>query len=81
MQLTSQDILSYLSDKLGIDDRIDIHTPLFSSSMIDSFQMMSLVEYIEKRCGFRVAPDDVTLENLDTVERMLAYASGRSPRP
>jgi acyl carrier protein len=77
MELTAKDIVRYMSDDLAIEDPIDAQTPLFSSSMLDSFQMMSVVEFIEKRCGFRVGADDITLENFDTVERMLAYASGR----
>ncbi len=78
MELTSKDIVGYISGDLAIEDPVDLQTPLFSSSILDSFQMMSVVEFIEKRCSFRVAPDDITLENFDTVERMLAYASGRT---
>ena len=75
--LTADTLLKYLTDELGIDEEIDETSKLFSTSLIDSFQMMMLVEHVEKTCGFRVPPDDITLENLDSVERILHYVDER----
>jgi acyl carrier protein len=78
-KLNAEMILKYLADDLAVDDALDAKTKLFSSSILDSFQMMSLVEFVEKRCGFKVGPDDVTLENFDTIERILRYSAERLP--
>jgi acyl carrier protein len=72
-------LLAFMRDQLGVDtDDIDDSTPLFSSGRIDSFSLVSLVIFLEDATGSRIALGDVTLENLDTVGRMLAFA-GRLP--
>jgi hypothetical protein len=40
--------------------------------------MMQLLEHIETQAGLAVPPEDVTLENLDSIERILAYLKRRS---
>jgi acyl carrier protein len=68
-------LLAFMRDQLGVDtDDIDDSTPLFSSGRIDSFSLVSLVIFLEDATGSRIALGDVTLENLDTVGRMLAFA-------
>lgn len=77
MAISSESLKTFLADDLGVDDPVEDATLLFSTSVIDSFQMMSLIEFIEKSCGFRIPPDDVTFENLDSIQRILAYAARR----
>ncbi len=78
MALTREMLLGFIAGDLDVEDAVDDATLLFSTSLIDSFQMMSLIEFIEKNGGFRVPPTDVILENLDSVARILAYAARRS---
>ena len=79
MALERGRLLAFMRDQLGVDtDDIDDSTPLFSSGRIDSFSLVSLVIFLEDATGSRIALGDVTLENLDTVGRMLAFA-GRLP--
>jgi len=79
MEMTTKEQLRrYLGNDLGLDvGRISDETPLFSSGMVDSFALVKLIVWIEDRTGIRVNPLDVTLENLDTVDRMLAYVARR----
>jgi acyl carrier protein len=77
MPLTREALLGFIAGDLDVEDEIAEETLLFSTSVIDSFQMMSLIEYIEKQCSFRVPPTDVTLENLDSIARILAYVARR----
>jgi len=53
----------------------DGETLLFSSGLLDSVAMMRIIGFIEEQAGFDVRPADVTLENFDTVARIVAYVA------
>lgn len=75
MGLNASDLLEYMRKDLGIDTSdVEESTPLFTSGIIDSFALVALVTFIERCCGFVVQPTDVTLENMDSVQRILAFA-------
>lgn len=79
MALTKDELFTFLNKKLGIDTgSIDESTLLFSSGMIDSFSLMSLISFIEKRGSFRMSPLEVSLENMDSVERILSYVDRKT---
>jgi acyl carrier protein len=79
MALTRDGLLAFLKGELKLEPgSFDDAAPLFSSGVIDSFMLVSLMGYVEKQGGFRIAPGDVTLDNLDTVERILAFSSRMS---
>lgn len=72
--LTAQDIFDFLSTELGVDTTgLTPSTPLFSTEVVDSFSLVSVIEFLERRASIQIDPMDVSLENLDSVERMLAY--------
>lgn len=75
MTLSKDDLLSFLGDELGIDtSELNEDTPLFSSGIIDSFSLVSLIRKIETT-GARVDALDVNLDNLDTLSRILRFAN------
>ena len=79
MTLTHDALLGYLGEKLGLDSsRIEPELSLISSGLIDSFSMVELVLFIEKTCGIKVKPSEVNLDNLDSVERILAFTQSRT---
>jgi acyl carrier protein len=68
-------ILRFLSVDLRIDTTgIGCETELFSTGIIDSFALIDLVGFLERDAGVVFGPLDVTLENLDTVQRMVRFA-------
>jgi len=72
-------LLAFMRDQLRIEtDDIDDSTPLFSSGRIDSFSLVSLVTFLEDATDSRMDLGDVTIENFDTVGRILAFI-GRLP--
>ena len=72
--LTADGLLAFLEDDLGVDIQdVDEDTPLFSSQLVDSFALVTLMMFLEKQTGIRIAPTDVNLDNMDTIARMLAY--------
>ena len=74
MALGRDELVTFLKDSLDVDmDNLADDAPLFSSGEIDSFSLVSLIEHIEKECGFRVKPTEVSLDNMDSVDRLMAY--------
>lgn len=72
--LTSDSLLSFLEEDLGVEvAEVDSDTPLFSSQLVDSFALVTLMMFLEREAGIRIAPADVNLDNMDTIGRMLAY--------
>lgn len=69
-----QDLITFICEDAGLEagDFSD-DTELFSGGFIDSFTMASLLEFIEENAGVEVAQSDVTLENFDTISRIVAF--------
>jgi acyl carrier protein len=51
-------------------ESIDDETPLFSSGLLDSFNMIELVGLVEEQMGKKLRVADINLENLDSVRRI-----------
>jgi acyl carrier protein len=68
------DILQFLEDELGVEtDEIAGDTLLFSTGEIDSFALVTLMMFLETKGSFRINPADVTLDNLDSVDRIINF--------
>jgi len=76
--LDARTLTEHFIAKYGLaSGSFDATTPLFSSSLLDSFTMVDLIMFIEKSAGVRLSPADVTLDNLDSIERILAFVAGQ----
>lgn len=53
---------------------LDDNTRLFSSGLIDSLSVMELVSFVESTIGQIVPPAEITLENFDSVNRIVRFA-------
>lgn len=74
MALSFEEFRQFLTDELGVEsDNIQPETLLFSSGLIDSFSLVVLMTFIENAGEISIAPSDVTLDNFDSVERMLRF--------
>jgi len=68
-------VSAFLEDDLGADlSEIENDTPLFSDGIIDSFALVNLMMFLETEGGFRINPADVNLDNLDNIDRIVAFA-------
>lgn len=74
MKLTRDMLITYIRDEMNIDDPLSGDTELFSSGLMDSVGMVGLIAFVEENGGMHVQPSDVTLENFDTVDAIVAYA-------
>ncbi|WP_300064328.1 acyl carrier protein [uncultured Roseobacter sp.] len=67
-------LVDFLEGDLGVDmSDIDDSSALFSSGIVDSFALVTLMMHMERLGGFRINPGDVTLDNFDSIERILAF--------
>ncbi len=53
---------------------LDDNAGLFSTGVIDSLSVMDLVCFVEGQIGQAVPATDITLENFDSIARIVAYA-------
>jgi methoxymalonate biosynthesis acyl carrier protein len=78
MGLNKESLLRFMEDTLGIDTaNLDEHTEIFSSGVIDSAAMVELIEFVESEGNVTFGPDDLTLDHLDSIDRILGFVAGR----
>ncbi len=75
-RLTEARLIQFV-DELRPVDGLNADTTLFSDGTIDSVGLIALVGFIERTCNIEVGPADVTLENFDTIARVLAYVNAK----
>ena len=79
MSLNREELIDYMQNELGLDpEDTNDDAPLFTSGTLDSFSMIDLVMFLEKRGGFRLTPGEVNLDNLDSMDRILAFYQSKS---
>ncbi len=63
-------IKEYLED--GDDREVTETTPLISGGIVDSFSMVSLLRFLEKKYAIHIPDADATPEAFDTVQSIAA---------
>ena len=61
----------YLDDEDDDDIELDENTALISSGIVDSFSMVSLKRFLEKKYDITLPDEDATPEAFDTVASIL----------
>ena len=73
-------VLAYVRNEyLDEDDDIelDVDTPLISSGIVDSFSMVSLKRFLEKKYSITIPDDEASPEAFDTVTKIVALVKRR----
>ncbi len=79
MSLTADQVATFVADKVGVAvSDINGDTALFSTGLLDSVSMIDLIMLIEHEARLEFWEADVTLDNLDSVDRILAYVEARN---
>ncbi len=74
MSFDRQVLATFLEDEMSLDlSEVSDDDALFSTGLLDSFGMVELMSFIEASASIRLDPGDVTLENLDSVNRILGF--------
>jgi len=74
MDELKQAILDYVRDEYleEDDDReVDFTTPLISGGIVDSFSMVSLKRFLEKKYDIQIPDADASPEAFDTVDSIV----------
>lgn len=65
----------YLDEDEAEDMTLDENTPLISSGIVDSFSMVSLKRFLEKKNGITIPDDEATPQAFDTVTSIMALVN------
>lgn len=72
MSLTAEGLVHHLKYRLGLKSySLDATTSLFNSRLLDSVSILDLITFIESEAGVEIEPEDITLDNIDSVERIM----------
>ncbi len=76
--MNKQDLINYITDEYVEDDtEITDSTPLISGGIIDSFSIVSLKGWLEKKNGITIPDEMGTVENFETVDKILHLVESR----
>jgi acyl carrier protein/D-alanine--poly(phosphoribitol) ligase subunit 2 len=69
-------VLEYIRNEYLDDDddevELDANTPLISSGIVDSFSMVSLKRFLEKRYSISIPDEEASAEAFDTVTSIVS---------
>jgi len=74
--LSLDELRGWLAERTGLEiAEIADEMPIFSDGLLDSFDLVGVVAFIEGKLGRRVRPLDINLRNFDTVNAIAAFAT------
>jgi acyl carrier protein len=65
----------YLDEEEAEDMKLDENTPLISSGIVDSFSMVSLKRFLEKKYAVSLPDEEATPQAFDTVTSIIALVN------
>lgn len=80
MTMTDTDLAAELCAFIDVEVSLDPDTAvrpdtdLLMTGLVDSLGAMEVVHWLEERCGIEIDPVDVTIDNFQTVNQMVALA-------
>lgn len=74
----SERLLGFINAEVSVSpEPIDSATDLLLTGAVDSLGVVRVTQWMEDELGFEVDPIEVTLENFQTVAKMVAYAGAK----
>ena len=71
-------VRAFLLDSIsGVSATIDDDTPLFSSGLLDSLDIVRLAVFLESQYGIRVSPFEIGLDGFDSIARIVRFIEAR----
>ncbi|MCB1338170.1 MAG: hypothetical protein KDK10_12205 [Maritimibacter sp.] len=81
MSIERETLVEFMEVDMGLDmSDIDDDTKLFSSGIVDSFSLVTLMTFIEGEAGFRLISSDMILDNFDSINNIIAFAEQGAAR-
>ncbi|MEO5376956.1 MAG: acyl carrier protein [Magnetococcus sp. DMHC-6] len=73
-----KNIKQFLSEEMGVDlAEVGSDGTLFTSGLLDSMDVIRLIEFLETQIKNRISPLDVSLEQFDSLSRIIAFVQHR----
>jgi acyl carrier protein len=71
-------LLTFVGDEVSLGDLVvEGDTDLLLTGAVDSLGVIRITQWLHDEVGIEVDPADVTLDNFQTVDRMVTYARSR----
>jgi D-alanine--poly(phosphoribitol) ligase subunit 2 len=64
-----------LVSRFGVQQPLEDDTPLFSAGLMDSLTVIELVSLVEEQLGCAMPPAAITLQNFDSISRIVQFTS------
>ncbi len=78
-ELTTTQLIDYINAEISTAaEPVGADTDLLLTGAVDSLGVVRITQWMEDNLGTQVDPLDVTLENFQTVDRMVAYVTSKS---
>ncbi len=70
-------IITYIKTEISMEpmEYIDLEEDLLGNGIVDSLGMMKLAIFLENEFKVKIAPEDMTVENFNTVQSISEYLS------
>lgn len=79
MKDTTDALVTFIQDEIVVDDTvISGDTDLLLGGAVDSLGVIRITHWMEETAGITVDPGDVTLDNFQTVDKMISFLSSRT---
>ncbi|MEJ2540866.1 MAG: acyl carrier protein [Gemmatimonadota bacterium] len=77
--MSIDDLRTHLQERILMDPGLSIgpDDDLLLSNILDSLRVMLLVSHLEETSGLSIPPEDVTLENFQSLRRISDYLDRR----
>lgn len=77
--MSIDDIRAYIRDRILMDPDLSLgeDDDLLLSNVLDSLRVMLLISHLEERSGLTIPPEDVTLENFQSLRQIHRYLDER----
>jgi len=68
-------LLTYITDNFTGNSgaTVDAETSLFQGQVLDSLNLVELITFVESQFDIKVAASEVSIDNLDTVNRIVGF--------
>jgi acyl carrier protein len=77
--MSIDDIRDYIRDRILMDPELSLgpDDDLLLTNVLDSLRVMLLISHLEESSGLTIPPEDVTLENFQSMRQIHAYLDRR----
>lgn len=74
-----QEIKKFIEDEFVVGDGVDLETAdLLEEEVIDSLGIFTLIAYIQEQLGVEIQPEEINLENFQTLDSITTLVESKS---